>query len=66
MAIYNPLTETYWKSIKGKASHAAKKDAQAKEKENVSVREKAREDVLDPDSCARSLTGLVTVHHSHG
>ena len=44
-------------SIKGKASHAARKDAPAKEKENV------RGDVLDHVSCARDLTGLVTVFH---
>ena len=57
--------ETWWKSIKGKASHAARKDAPAKEKENVRARakEKARGDVLDHVSCARDLTGLVIVFH---
>ena len=58
--------ETLWKWIKGKASHAARKDAPAKEKENVRARtkEKAQRDVLDHVSCARDLIGLVTVLHT--
>ena len=52
--------------IKGKTSHAARKDAPAKEKENARARakEKAEGDVLDRVSCARDLTGLVTILHT--